>query len=58
MTRHDPVSLRLKTANGLVIGRDVPWAKREAMLKRLDKACAEINEHLDFEALTVEVVES
>jgi hypothetical protein len=57
MPKHEPVTVRVTLANGLMIDRLVPWADRQAALKRLEKACDVLNDHLDFEALVAESVE-
>jgi len=56
---HPPVALRLTvTTSNLHIDRPVRWSDRVIALRHLEKACIQINNHVDFEALTVELVES
>ena len=56
---HPTVVLRLTVStSGLHIDRSIPWSGRVIALRHLEKACIQINNHVDFEALTVELVES
>ena len=56
---HPTVVLRLTvTTSNLHIDRPVRWSDRVTALRHLEKACIQINNHVDFEALTAELVES
>lgn len=58
MPRHAAAVLRLTLVNGLQVERPVAWHERERELRRLQKAVEVVNEHVDIEALTVQLVEA
>lgn len=49
-------TLELVTSNGLHISRQVPDAKADRELARLEKACQEINDHVGTEVITANLV--